>query len=300
MKYFFLSLVTFFLLSISAQWSSFTNSVPTFSSPRSADLNADGVLDIVIGAGTDSTFNANGILAFDGVDGSSLWTVPTWDEVFTSAIFNDINNDNIPDVFIGGRNSQFYAINGADGTILWEAFPQGVGLNPADSGWYNFYSGQLIADQNGDLVQDILVANGGDHNAAPWDPRPPGHLMVLSGLTGSVLAMAVVPDSNETYCSPVVADLQGNGTFQIVFGTGGENHSGSMWVADLLSLMNNDLSSSVELASHPSKGFIAPASLADFNGNGYLDIIVQSYAGEIMRFDGITFQQIWNVVVPNS
>lgn len=300
MKYFFLSFFTCSILTFSAQWSSFTNSVPTFSSPRSADLNNDGVLDVVIGAGTDSTYSSNGILAINGADGSNLWTVPSWDEMFTSAIFNDINNDNIPDVFIGGRNSQFYAINGVDGTVLWEAFPQGAGLNPADSGWYNFYSGQLIADQNGDLIQDILVANGGDHNAAPWDPRPPGHLMVLSGLTGSVLARAVVPDSNETYCSPVVADLQGNGTFQIVFGTGGENHPGSMWVADLSSLMNNDLSSSVELASHPSKGFIAPASLADFNGNGYLDIIVQSYAGEIIRFDGVTFQPIWNVVVPNS
>lgn len=300
MKYFTLFFSSFFFFSFSAQWSTFTPSTATLSSPRSADLNADGIMDIVIGAGVDTTFTTNGILAFDGATGNSLWTAPSWDEIFTSAIFNDITNDNIPDVFIGGRKSQFFALNGADGSLIWEAFPQGIGLNPADSGWYNFYSGQLVPDQNGDFVQDILVANGGDHDAAPWQSRPPGHLMVLSGIDGSVLARAVVPDSNETYCSPVIADIQGNGTLQIVYGTGGENHPGSMWLADFNMLMNNDLSSSVELVSHPSKGFIAPASLADFNGNGYFDIIVQSYSGEIMRFDGITFQQQWSVVVANS
>ena len=289
-----------FAINLTAQWSTFTNSVPTLSSPRSADLNGDDVLDVVIGAGTDSTYSANGVLAFDGATGSSLWVTPSYDEVFSSAVFNDINNDNVPDVFIGGRNSQFFALNGVDGTVIWEAFPQGTGLIPSDSGWYNFYSGQVIPDQNADAIDDILVANGGDHNANPWDPRPPGHLMILSGATGSVLAKAVMPDSNETYCSPVIADLQNNGTLQVVFGTGGENHGGAMWVANFSDLVNNDLSNSIMLSSNSSKGFIAPASLADFNGNGYLDIIIQSYSGEIMRFDGLTLTQQWSVVVANS
>ena len=300
MKYFLL-FFSFGLISyLPAQWSSLTNSVPTFSSPRAADLNGDGILDIVIGAGTDSTYSNYGVLAFNGLDGSSLWTTPAYDEVFSSAIFNDINNDNVPDVFIGGRNSQFFALNGLDGSIIWEAFPQGLGLNPADSGWYNFYSGQLIPDQNADMVKDILVTNGGDHGANPWDPRPTGHLMVLSGATGSVLAIAPMPDSNETYCSPVIADIQNTGNLQIVFGSGGENHSGSMWLANLSDLMNNNLSNSIQLATNLAKGFIAPASLADFDNNGYLDIIVQSYAGKIMRFDGVSHVQKWSVSIPYS
>ena len=298
MKYFLLIFSLGIIIYLPAQWSSFTNSVATFSSPRAADLTGDGISDIVIGAGTDSTYSNAGILAFNGADGTSLWTTPSYDEIFSSAIFNDINNDNVPDVFIGGRNSQFFALNGLDGSIIWEAFPQGVGLNPADSGWYNFYSGQLVPDQNADMIKDILVANGGNHNANPWDPRPTGHLMVLSGATGSVLAMAAMPDSSETYCSPVVADIQNTGNLQIVFGSGGENHSGSMWVANLSDLMNNNLSNSIQLATNPAKGFIAPASLADFSNNGYLDIIVQSYAGSIMRFDGISHVQKWSVSIP--
>ena len=158
----------------SLQWSVLTDSVPTLSSPRAADLNSDGVLDIVLGAGTDSTYSNYGIMAFDGLNGNNLWTLPATDEIFGSAVFNDVNSDNIPDVFIGGRNAQFYAIDGSSGNVIWEAFPQGTGLNPVDSGLYNFYSGQVIPDQNGDLIDDILVANGGDHNANPWDPRPRG------------------------------------------------------------------------------------------------------------------------------
>ena len=300
MKYFLIILSLGIISYFPAQWSSFTDFVPTFSSPRSTDLNGDGISDIIIGAGTDSTFSNNGILAIDGSDGSTLWNTPSYDEVFSSAIFSDINNDNVPDVFIGGRNSQFYALNGVDGSVIWEAFPQGLGLNPADSGWYNFYSGQFIPDQNSDMVKDILVANGGDHNANPWDPRPTGHLMVLSGATGAVLAMAPMPDSNEIYCSPVIADIQNNGNLQIVFGTGGENHAGSMWIAALSDLMNNSLINASELATNSTKGFVAPASLADFNNNGYLDIIVQSYAGTIMRFDGISLAQKWSVTIANS
>lgn len=285
----------------SLQWSTFTDSATTLSSPRAIDLNNDGILDIVLGAGTDSTYSNYGIIAFDGLNGNNLWTVPTTDEVFGSAVFNDINADNVPDVFIGGRNAQFYAINGANGNIIWEAFPQGSGLNPADSGLYNFYSAQIIPDQNGDLISDVLVANGGDHNANPWSSRPPGHLMVIDGANGNVLAKAVMPDSNETYCSPIVADLNNNGVLYVIYGTGGEHHGGSIWVADLTNgLMNNDLTGSIALATHSSKGFIAPASVGDFSGAGYLDIIVQSFGGTIYRFDGSNFNQKWSVTLPNS
>ena len=93
-------------------WSTLIDSVSTLSSPRAADLNSDGTKDIVLGAGTDSTYSTYGVVALDGSSGQLLWNLPTPDEIFTSAVFNDINNDTIPDVFIGGRNAQLYAIDG--------------------------------------------------------------------------------------------------------------------------------------------------------------------------------------------
>ena len=36
----------------------------------------------------------------DGSSGQLLWNLPTPDEIFTSAVFNDINNDNVADVLL--------------------------------------------------------------------------------------------------------------------------------------------------------------------------------------------------------
>jgi hypothetical protein len=275
-------------------WSSFIDSVSTLSSPRCTDLNLDGIKDIVVGSGTDSTYSNNGVIAFDGSDGSVIWNVPVTDEIFTSAIFNDINNDLIPDVFIGGRNAQFYAIDGSNGAIIWEAFPQNIGLNPSDSGWYNFYSGQLVDDQNGDNIKDILVANGGDHKAAPWDPRTTGYLMILDGFNGNVIAKAPCADSAETYCSPLIVDHGISSSPLIVYGTGGEHQGGNMYVTNLSDLLNNDISMSISIASDSSRGFIAPPSVADLNQDNYKDIIVQSFGGVISATDGLSLQPMWS------
>ena len=47
-------------------WVSSVDSVSVLSSPRASDLNNDGIKDIVIGSGTDSTFSNYGVVAFDG------------------------------------------------------------------------------------------------------------------------------------------------------------------------------------------------------------------------------------------
>ncbi|HIO68061.1 MAG TPA: hypothetical protein EYN41_06995, partial [Flavobacteriales bacterium] len=105
------------------QWSSFVDSITTFSSPRPVQLTSDSVLDFVIGGGLDSTISNYGIMAFDGANGNMLWNVQTRDEIFASAVFNDITGDAVPDVYIGGRSAELRAINGADGTVIWEFFP---------------------------------------------------------------------------------------------------------------------------------------------------------------------------------
>ena len=82
------------------------DSTATLSSPRSADLNGDNILDIVIGGGVDSTFNNSGVMAYNGLDGSLLWKRSSRDELFGSAIFQDLTSDGIDDVIISGRSGQ--------------------------------------------------------------------------------------------------------------------------------------------------------------------------------------------------
>ena len=293
MKKVFILLFTFLnLISYSQNWHSFTDSTATLSSPRSADLNGDNILDIVIGGGVDSTFNNSGVMAYNGLDGSLLWKRSSRDELFGSAIFQDLTSDGIDDVIISGRSGQLLAINGLNGSLIWDYFPYST--NPSDSGVYNFYNPQFIGDVDGDSYDDILISNGGDHAAPSFQTnRPPGHLMVVSSLTGNLIVKAVVPDSSETYCSPIVADIQNDGNLWVLYGTGGENLGGNFYAALLSDLLLGDLSSSIVLDSDPNKGYIAPASVYQNPNNGIYDIIIQSYGGVVTKIDGQNFNTLW-------
>ena len=117
--------------------------------------------------------------------------------------------DGVKDVFIGGRYAEFYAIDGSTGNQIWEFFPYPP-TAAVDSGWFNFYNPQFVPDQNADGVDDILVANGGNHSLPAWDTlRDAGLLMVLDAMTGAVLAKDTMPDGEETYCAPTVIDYGG-------------------------------------------------------------------------------------------
>ena len=292
-KLFFFFFFFFFCFAyIKAQdWITFTDSIPTLSSPRFEDLNLDGVNDIVIGGGTDGVFSNNGVMAYNGVDGSLIWKLSSRNELFGSAIFQDITQDGINDVVIAGRSAQLLAIDGATGVLIWDHI--NYNSTTVDSGLYNFYNPQFINDIDGDSYADILVTYGGDHSIPDWDTnRPPGYLKVISALTGTLIAEAVVPDSAEIYCSPILADIQDDGNKWILYGTGGENLGGSFYAVLLDDLLLGDITGSIVLASDANKGFIAPAAIHK-NNTGNYDIIIQSFDGLVTKISGQTFSPLW-------
>jgi len=294
---------------INAQdWTAFVDDVYSYSSPKAVDLNNDNIKDIVLGAGIEDDESDYGVVAINGDDGSELWHSYSRNQLFSNPIFQDINGDNIPDVFIGGRAAEFRAINGANGDLIWEFFPEGDTVDPTTEGWFNFYSPQWVPDQDNDGLQDLLVANGGDYTAPNFPSegtRPPGILMVLSSADGSILAQDTMPDGQETYMSPLVVDLYNNNhitsseNLYVIFGTGGENtfNFGHLYKAPLIDLMNNDLSNAIEIIASPEKGFIAPPSMVDINDDSVLDFIVNLYDGKIVAVDGFTNELIWEVEI---
>lgn len=269
----------------------------SFSSPRPVDLNGDGVLDLVLGAGRDEFMGSDtAVVAVDGKNGDMLWRVSGRDQMVGSAVFLDINEDQTEDVFIAGRAGQLMALNGKDGSLHWQYYREEDFAQYPDSVFLNFYNPQLIPDYDQDGVKDLLITAGGDATIPHFEKdRPIGKLMLISTRDGSLLHEMPMPDNGETFMSPVCADLQGDGELTILFGTGGETLGGSFYRLAYKDFLQHDLSNMIRLSTGEQRGFIAPPVLADINGDQVLDIVVNAVDGRMMAFCGNTNQLIWEL-----
>jgi outer membrane protein assembly factor BamB len=267
------------------------------SSPRTADLNKDGILDIVMGAGKNEFQKSDmGILAFDGKSGNLLWKQEAPDQVFGSATFCDVNGDQVKDIFIGGRSPQLKAIDGKSGALLWDYDHKKYDTDPImHYARYNFNNSVLVPDQNHDGIDDLLTINGGNAYAAPYSTtdRFPGVLMLLDSKTGNVIAADTMPDGKESYMTPLCFSQPGNKELFILFGTGGETIDGNLYIGTISQLFSKKLSEARIIATEKGHGFIAPATLADISKDGYLDIIAISHGSKVVAIDGKDYHLLW-------
>ncbi len=265
------------------------------SSPRFADLDGQGPLDITFGRGTedggpDLLHGVGGAVALDGSDGTPLWDVDARQQVFATAALVDLSADGRVDAVYGGRHNELFAVNGATGDVLWRSALEVEAAREA--GLYNNYSPVVVHDVDGDGVVDLLVANGGDSTQPPASSnRPPAQLLLVSGADGSILRRATVPDLGETYMSPIVVDDA------VIFGTGGETRPGSLWRAPLAAVEAEDLSGAVALATGSAKGFIAPPSRAPWQLDGCDQVVASSFEGHLLALDR-DGQELWRVSSP--
>jgi outer membrane protein assembly factor BamB len=302
----FLLLTTMLLISCNQKeekksWNSYLPDEGTYSSIRTADLNKDGVLDIVMGAGgKEEVHSDTAVVAIDGASGRPLWAIPGSNQYVGSAVFMDVNADQVPDVFIGGRWAQLSAINGVNGKIIWSFFPERTSVDGSDGGWFNFTTPQFVPDQDKDGIRDLIIANGGDARAAPGDTkRPAGRILVISSQSGKLLANVAVPDGKETYMSVVCEEKAANDV-TVIFGTGGETLPGHLYKTSLQDIMKGDISNAVVLAHSETKGFISSPVLADINKDHISDIIVNAVDGRMLAIDGATDSLLWQVVLPGT
>jgi len=279
-------------------WSVKYSGIGIYSSPRVTDLNGDGIGDIIIGAGRVE-FHAcdSAVIALNGLNGEMLWHVSAADHIYTSAALHDLNNDGTQDLVIGGRSAELMAINGRSGEVIWKFNKKSDGID-----WYNFYNAQFISDQDGDGMGDILISNGGNVLAAPFETkiRYPGNLALLSGRNGKLLARAPMPDGKETYMSLVALPVDDGRDYKVVFGSGGETIGGNLFVTNLATILTGDLSTATVLDSSADKGYIGPPLLIDINHDSVHDIIANAVEGKLMAFDGNTNRPIWSVKVPDT
>ena len=128
-------------------------------SPRLADLNNDGITDVILGTGFEwSELAESSLLVVNGRTGKPLWQTETPAAVYGTSVLIDINNDNRPDVTATGRFADIYMLNGKDGAILWMLSEQNPTANLLPC---NFNTPVLIPDQDNDGIDDIVVIQGG-------------------------------------------------------------------------------------------------------------------------------------------
>lgn len=268
----------------------------SFSSPRVADFNGDGVKDVVVGVGKNPFVPLDtAVIAFNGKSGAILWVAPARDQIFGSPSLLDITGDGVEDVFISGRSAVLLALNGKNGKIIWEFLPGLKAMEARETGWYNFYNPQFVRDVDNDGIKDILISSGGDVLVPAFDlKRPIGKLVVISSRSGKVLAEAKVPDGKETYLSLVTYSSGDLMNPNVVYGTGGESIPGSLYITTLNDILKEDLSGSIRIATSSTKGFIAPPILADITGDGMLDIIAMAFDGRMIAVDGRTKSTLWS------
>jgi outer membrane protein assembly factor BamB len=277
--------------SLEVAWTA-TGEKHVFSSPRLVHIDDDGVLDIIFGTGVEKYVvdeEANAIVALSGATGEPLWTTPARYELVGTATLGDLNNDGIEDAVIGGRNGELLAVSTHDGSVIWQ---WETGSNPLVFGWLNFSTPQIIADRNGDGYPEVVATNGGNGAAPPFEPRPAGELLLLSGADGAILWRGQMPDGAETYMTPLVHN---NGQEDVLLvGTGGETLPGSLWSLPLASFDAAPETAEWQLVlSGDGRGIMAPPVLADLNNDGILDIVVSAFLETTTVVDGATYEPLW-------
>jgi putative cell wall-binding protein len=191
-------------------WTFLTNDIVR-SSPAVGDVDGDGKLEVVFGAGdfwhgTDAT----AVFALDAATGKLQWRRSTDGVTNGAPALADVDGDGRLDVAIATFNSNplrpgdtplpvqggsVYALDGATGGDL-HGFPQASGAGAV-------LAGLTTADLDGDGGQDLVVSTG-------------AFVAAFSGRTGARLFNVASGERVAFQSSAALADLDGNGRLDLV------------------------------------------------------------------------------------
>ncbi len=161
--------------------------------PSLGDFGAPGTLDVVAG----DTSVSGSEFAFRVTDGGTIWSHNSLSDQYGGQVLVDFTGDgSLETVFSMSRKHGFRALD-QFGNELWT-------VTTGDF----VYGLPAVADVNGDGVPEVLIGSF-DQN------------LYVVNATGAVLAQFLAqlpaPADNTVSATPIVADLDGDGTMEIVF-----------------------------------------------------------------------------------
>ncbi len=272
----------------------------TNSSPALADLDGDGLLEVVIAAHNEALY------ALNGEDGSILWSYSLAETNSTSPVINDLDGDGKPEVAFASTDT-LMVLEGESGTLIWS-----VPIN----GYYG--RSPSTADLDGDGTPEVIYASGDKTRA-------------FDGATGSVLWTAEGYRCRD-YGSPVAEDTDLDGSAEVMVcsldstsfclldGTDGSLiwstpfTAPGFYTTPVPAFADLDMDGYPEIVSNfgdndltvmnaadgsiqwsivlPGYMYSSPC-LLDLDGNGTLEIVVGLYQEEEVRAYTCTGDSIW-------
>ena len=257
------------------------------SPPAVADIDNDGKPEIVLG-----TFNGN-VFAFNGEDGSVAWHINlgTNSAIESGPNILDLDGDEDFDVLVAqwGGDNRVYALNGQDGSTIWYSdIPQDY-----------MYHGGSFADIDEDGKSEIVIGCYDKHiycfdsdSTFNWsystsyyigaptsiaDLNNDNHLEIVFVSYNKLGALLYTGDSllwsystaGNMFRGAAIADVDGDNILDVAFGS-------EDGILRILRGSDGQVVWTYDLQAHYGQTFEmdhAPV-IADFNGDGKLDIFV--------------------------
>jgi hypothetical protein len=236
-------------------WSHETGS-DIWATPVIADINDDDNLEIVVGLRMGEA-----LIAFDAV-GNQLWEFPVNGYVESSPAIADINKDGKMDIVFGASPmfdpGSVYAVYSENNNphLLWK-------FNADDDISSVIMSSPALMDIDEDGELETII---GSYNNYLYVIDSNGQLLWKFQMEGS--------EGNGydgIYSSPVIADLDGDGTVEIIIATLDKkiSYDNKIYCLDINGNKLWDFKVGSEVAGS--------LSIADLNGDGWLEILFGAY-----------------------
>ncbi len=266
-------------------WRSDVGGVVGWSAPATADLNGDGVDEVVVGS-------RDGFLRVFNADGSLAWAKPVIPPgaqggvaVDSSPTVADIDGDGKPEVLVGAGS--LFVPNQPGGLVVFDnagnvkwtkgfndifrSWDPSFGTRPDGLGEF-LLSSPVVGDVNGDGHPDVVVA--------PQDNR----VYVFDGRDGSPLPgwVSEVPDQpgpgywvdDAMFSTPVLFDANRDGKDEVYVGVtatpgGFVNHSGGVMIA--LEYLSG--SAHMKWIDTYDDVIVSSPAIGDIDGDGRPDLV---------------------------